>query len=137
PAEMVGPDGMEFWNQLRFLKAGISYSDRITTVSKTYASEILTAAHGNGLDGVLDKRKGDLSAIANGVDIDLRSPVTDTLFKRNFSADNMGGKAACKRDLQKIFGLPIQQFTPLIAIGSRITHQKMADVILKVLPEIL
>lgn len=137
PAEMVGPDGMEFWNQLSFLKAGISYSDRITTVSKTYASEILTAEHGNGLDGVLNKRKGDLSAIPNGVDIDLWSPVTDTLIKRNFSADNMAGKAACKRDLQKIFGLPIQQFTPLIAIGSRITHQKMADVILKVLPEIL
>lgn len=137
PSEMLGPDGMEFWNQLSFLKAGITYSDRITTVSQTYAAEILTEEHGNGMHGVLNKRKDDLSAIPNGVDIDLWSPVTDTLIKRNFSVDNMAGKAACKRDLQKIFGLPIQQFTPLIAIGSRITHQKMADVILEALPEIL
>jgi len=137
PAEMVGPDGMEFWNQLSFLKAGISYSDRITTVSKTYAKEILTEQHGNGLDGVLNKRKNALAAIPNGVDLDLWSPITDTLIKRNFSSENMAGKAACKRDLQKLFGLPIQQFTPLIAIGSRITHQKMADVILAALPEIL
>src|SRR3546814_10958720 len=68
PTEMVGPNGMEFWNQLSFLKAGISYSDRITTVSKTYAKEILTEQHGNGLDGVLNKRKNALTAIPNGVD---------------------------------------------------------------------
>lgn len=137
PEEMVGPDGMEFWDQLSFLKAGISYSDRITTVSKTYAEEILTEQFGNGLDGVLNKRKDSLSAIPNGVDLDVWNPASDMLIKRNFSSENMAGKAACKRDLQKLFGLPIQQFTPLIAIGSRITHQKMADVILPALPEIL
>jgi starch synthase len=137
PAGMVSAEGMEFWNQLSFLKAGIAYSDRITTVSKTYAAEILTERFGNGMDGVLNRRKNVLSAIPNGVDTDRWSPITDTLIKRNFSTENMAGKAACKRDLQKIFGLPIQQFTPLIAIGSRITHQKMADVMLTALPDIL
>lgn len=137
PAEMVNEDGMEFWGKLSFLKAGISYSDCITTVSNTYAEEILTERFGNGLDGVLNKRKDALISIPNGVDVDVWNPVTDSMIKRNFSVDNLSGKAACKRDLQKLFNLPVQQFVPLIAIGSRITHQKMADVILAAMPDIL
>jgi starch synthase len=137
PAEMVNEDGMEFWGKLSFLKAGVSYADRITTVSETYAQEILTERFGYGFQGVLNKRKDVLTAIPNGVDVDTWSPVTDSMIKRNFSTENMTGKATCKRDLQKLFNLPVEQFKPLIAIGSRITHQKMADVILAALPEVL
>jgi starch synthase len=137
PADMINEEGMEFWGKLSFLKAGVSYSDRITTVSHTYAREILTPRFGYGFEGVLNRRKDALRAIPNGVDVECWNPATDKLIKRNFSIDNMAGKAACKRDLQKLFDLPVQQFTPLMAIGSRITHQKMADVILEAMPGIL
>ncbi len=137
PAEMINEDGMEFWGKMSYLKAGIAYSDCITTVSQTYAAEILTERFGYGFEGILNRRKNVLSAIPNGVDLDVWNPETDPVIKRNFSADSMSGKAACKRDLQKLFNLPIQQFTPLMAIGSRITHQKMADLILAAMPAIL
>lgn len=137
PANMINEDGMEFWGKISFLKAGISYADRVTTVSQTYAKEILTERFGYGMQGILNKRKNALLAIPNGVDVDTWNPVTDVQIKRNFSSENMAGKAACKRDLQKIFNLPVEQFVPLMGIGSRITHQKMADVILAALPQIL
>jgi starch synthase len=137
PGEMISEDGMEFWGRISFLKAGVSYADRVTTVSETYAKEILTERFGYGFQGVLNRRKDALMAIPNGVDVAKWSPVTDTLIKRNFSTENLSGKAACKRDLQKLFNLPVEQFKPLMAIGSRITHQKMADVILASLPAIL
>jgi starch synthase len=137
PADMINEDGMEFWGKLSFLKAGVAYSDRITTVSHTYAREILTPRFGYGFEGVLNRRKDALMAIPNAVDVECWNPSTDKLVKRNFSIDNMAGKAACKRDLQKLFNLPVQQFMPLLAIGSRITHQKMADVILEAMPRIL
>jgi starch synthase len=137
PAEMIDEDGMEFWGKMSYLKAGVAYSDCITTVSKTYATEILTERFGYGFQGILNRRKAALHAIPNAVDLDIWNPVTDTMIKRNFSVDNMSGKSACKRDLQKLFNLPIQPFTPLMAIGSRITHQKMADLILAAMPRIL
>lgn len=137
PAELLNSDGMEFWGKLSFLKAGVSYANRVTTVSETYAKEILTERFGYGLQDALNKRKHDLHAIPNGVDVNTWNPATDPLIKRNFSKDNLSGKAACKRDLQKIFNLPVEQFVPLMGIGSRITHQKMADVVLAALPDIM
>jgi starch synthase len=137
PVDMINEDTMEFWGKMSYLKAGIAYSDCITTVSNTYAAEILTERFGYGFEGILNKRKAVLQAIPNGVDLDVWNPTSDPMIKRNFSADNLNGKAACKRDLQKLFNLPIQQFTPLMAIGSRITHQKMADLILAAMPRIL
>lgn len=137
PPEMITEDGMEFWGKMSYLKAGVAYADAITTVSKTYAKEILTERFGYGFQDILNRRKAALQAIPNGVDLDVWHPASDKMIKRNFSSDNMSGKAACKRDLQKLFNLPIQQFTPLMAIGSRITHQKMADVILAAMPRLL
>lgn len=136
PADMLSADGMEFWGKMSYLKAGIAWSDAITTVSQTYAQEILGEL-GYGMQDILNRRKEVLSAIPNGVDLDTWNPATDRLIKRNFSIDNMSGKAACKRELQRLFNLPVQQFTPLLAVGSRITHQKMADVILDALPQLL
>lgn len=137
PESMVNEEGLEFWGKLSFLKAGVRYADRVTTVSQTYAKEILTERFGYGFEGALKQRKESLLAIPNGVDVEQWNPVTDPLIKRNFSHDNLTGKANCKRDLQKLFNLPVEQFVPLMAIGSRITHQKMADVTLAALPGIL
>jgi starch synthase len=137
PETMLSADGAEFWGKLSFLKAGIAYSNCITTVSNKYAEEILTERFGNGLDGALCKRQQALRAIPNGVDSHAWNPSTDKLIKANFSVDNMIGKALCKRELQKIYGLPTQPFVPLMAVGSRITHQKMADVLLAAIPSIL
>jgi starch synthase len=137
PAEMLQADGAEFWGKLSFLKAGIACADRITTVSDTYAREILTPRFGYGFDGVLNARRAALLAIPNGVDTSLWNPAQDPLIARAFDIDDLSGKSACKRELQKLFGLPVEPFAPLIALGSRITHQKMADVALAALPRLL
>ena len=137
PADMLGADGVEFWGRLSFIKAGILCADRITAVSDTYAAEILTPRFGHGLDGLLASRRDVLLAIPNGVDTRVWNPATDTLTARQFSSADMSGKAACKRDLQKLFGLPVEPFAPVLALGSRMTHQKMADVALDALPQLL
>lgn len=137
PADMLGADGAEFWGKLSFLKAGIACADRITTVSDTYAREILTPHFGYGFDGILNARREALVAIPNGVDTETWNPANDTLIARQFDIDDMAGKSACKRELQRLFGLPVEPFAPLIALGSRITHQKMADVALEALPRLL
>ena len=137
PSDMLNADGVEFWGRLSFMKAGILCADRITAVSDTYAAEILTPRFGHGLDGVLGSRRDALLAIPNGVDIRIWNPATDPLIARPFSSTDMAGKAACKRALQKQFGLPVEPFAPLLALGSRMTHQKMADVALDALPRLL
>lgn len=137
PDHMLNADGVEFWGRLSFLKAGILWADRITAVSDTYAAEILTPRFGHGLDGVLNTRRDALLAIPNGVDTKVWNPAKDALTARPFSIADLSGKAACKRDLQKQFGLPVEPFAPLVALGSRMTHQKMADVALDALPRLL
>jgi starch synthase len=137
PSHLLGADGAEFWGKLSFLKAGVACADRITTVSDTYAREILTPRFGYGFDGILNARRDALVPIANGVDTETWNPAQDPLIARAFDVDDMSGKSACKRELQKLFGLPVEPFAPLIALGSRITHQKMADVALKALPRLL
>ncbi|MBK4738233.1 glycogen synthase GlgA [Noviherbaspirillum pedocola] len=137
PHAMRGADGAEFWGKLSFLKAGVAYADRITTVSDTYAREILTPQFGYGFEGMLNARRDALVAIANGVDTATWNPASDALIARTFHVDDMSGKSSCKRELQKLSGLPVEPFAPLIALGSRITHQKMADVALAALPRLL
>ena len=137
PQDMLGPDGMEFWGKISFLKAGIRYADRVSTVSMSYAEEILTPEFGYGLEDVLNQRSASLTAVPNGIDTDAWDPSSDPLIARHFSVSNMKGKSLCKRDLQQLFGLTEAPFSPVLAWGSRITHQKMADVVLLALPGIL
>lgn len=137
PGDMLDADGVEFWGRLSFMKAGILCADRITAVSHTYAAEILTPRFGHGMDGLLDSRRDALLAIPNGVDTEVWNPARDTLTARHFSSADMAGKAACKRNLQKQFGLPVEPFAPLVALGSRMTCQNMADVALDALPRLL
>ncbi|WP_061171821.1 glycogen synthase GlgA [Caballeronia hypogeia] len=131
------PLSIEFYGALSLMKAGIVHADRVTTVSETYAREILTPRFGNLMEGVLQSCAHKLSGVVNGIDEQTWNPATDTLIERNYSFDDMRGKHACKRALQRKFGLPVDPFAPLMAIGSRMTGQKLADVVLEALPRLL
>lgn len=129
--------GLEFWGKVSCLKAGIVYADVITTVSRTYAKEIQTTEHGCGLDGVLKERKDDLHGIVNGVDYNEWDPAADKLIPANYSPDDLTGKAVCKKELLKRFGLTVKVSTPVIGMVSRFTHQKGFDIVAQAAPDIM
>ena len=128
---------MEFYGRMSFLKAGIQSADAITTVSPTYASEILTPEYGCGLDGLLRKRASTLTGILNGVDYRIWDPSTDPYLACNYSARSVAAKSDCKRAIQMELGLKLDADMPLMAFMSRLVHQKMPDVVLDVLPDLL
>ena len=132
------PDGMEFFGQVSYLKAGIQFADALNTVSPTYAREIQTPEYGFGLDGCLRDRAGVLSGILNGVDYADWNPRTDPHIPAAFSAEDLSGKATCKRRLLEEFGLPVEAMDrPLIGIVSRFTRQKGADILAEVAARIV
>ncbi|CAH2919264.1 MAG: Glycogen synthase, ADP-glucose transglucosylase (EC [uncultured Paraburkholderia sp.] len=119
------------------MKAGIVHADRVTTVSQRYAREILTPRFGHGMEGVLQAQAAKLSGIVNGIDTSMWNPAADAYIARPYSLDDTAGKQACKRDLQQAFGLTRDPFAPLVAIGSRLTQQKLADVVARALSVLL
>ena len=129
--------GIEFYGSESSLKAGLLFSDAITTVSPRYSHEIQTAEFGERFDGLLRARKSDLVGILNGIDYDEWSPEIDPFIKARFSANDLAGKRECKRDLLKSFGLKIDPDRPLIGCISRLSDQKGFDLILEVIEEIL
>jgi len=142
PPELLAPAlsderSIEFYGSLSMMKAGIVHADRVTTVSRRYAREILTPRFGHGMEGVLQAQAGKLSGIVNGIDTTVWNPATDKLIARPYSVDDTAGKQACKRELQQAFGLTRDPFAPLVAIGSRLTEQKLADVVVHTLPALL
>ncbi len=137
PADSFTPDGLEFYGKISFLKAGIRYSDRLTTVSPTYAREILTAEYGCGLEGLLQHRAQDLIGILNGVDYGIWDPAIDANLPASFTSRNIAGKRLCKTALQDELGLEADSEAALVAFVSRITEQKMADVVAAALPGIV
>ena len=124
PADAWGVQGVEFHDQLSFMKAGLHYADRITTVSPTYAREIQTTELGAGLDGLLRERSAAVSGILNGVDDAVWDPAHDALIATHFSAQRITGKAQCKAALQQECGLGVQDTAPLFTAVSRLTEQK-------------
>lgn len=134
PDHSLGVDGCEFYGRASFLKAGVRYADKVTTVSPTYAKEVLTPAFGHGFDGLLRARAKDFVGILNGVDTSLWSPVSDPWLPSSFSARDVSGKRACKAELQRELGLPVDPDAPLFGFSSRLAHQKMADVLVEALP---
>ena len=122
--ELFTPQFLEFYGKLNFLKGGIVFADAVTTVSRKYMEEIQTPEFGAGLDGVLRDRRGDLYGILNGVDYEDWSPANDPFIKEKFDPARLSGKKACKADLQKEFGLPVEDHTPVIGIISRLAEQK-------------
>ncbi|WP_459618563.1 glycogen synthase GlgA [Bordetella sp. 2513F-2] len=138
PADYCGPDGVASGDRLSFMKAGILHADRITTVSETYAREILTPRFGCGLDALLRSREADLHAVPNGIDDTLWNPEHDpALGRHRYSAANLRNKRRCKTALRRDFGLADALDGPVLAMGSRLTEQKMADVAVAALPEVL
>ena len=136
PIHNMTPHGIEFHGKISFMKAGLVYSNRITTVSPTYASEIRTTEFGCGLEGVLRDRGSDLSGILNGVDYEIWNP-EDPLIPSPYSATNLDGKKACKLALQTALGLSTDAQGPLYVVVSRLTSQKGMDLLLAALPELL
>jgi starch synthase len=128
---------MEFYGRISFLKAGIAGADAITTVSPTYAREILTAEYGCGLEGLLKIREPVISGILNGADYGIRDPRTDSNLVANYSARSLAGKLTSKRAVQAELGLEPDEDVPLMAFMSRLVHQKMPDVVLEALPALI
>ncbi len=137
PDHVLGIDGIEFYGELSFMKAGIQFADRVTTVSDTYAREILTERFGHRMEGVVAANRDKLAGITNGIDMVTWDPSQDPLIAAPYSLDDMRGKHACKRELQQLFGLPNDPFAPIVAMGSRLTTQKMADVTVEAIPMLL
>ena len=137
PARMLAPTGLEFHGQFSFMKAGLTYSNRVTTVSPTYAREMATPEFGCGLDGLVKARGADVSGILNGVDGTIWGPATDKEIATKFTAANLTGKLACKAALQKSLGLDIDPKAPLFGVVSRLTSQKGLDLVLAALPALL
>ena len=136
PKRLFAQEGPEFWGTMNFLKAGLHYADHITTVSPTYAREILTQEYGEGMDGVLRKREGALTGILNGVDYGEWTTENNPYLPVSYSADDLCGKDECKKVLQKEMGLPIEE-VPLFGSVSRLAGQKGIDVMVQSLDEIL
>jgi starch synthase len=123
---------LEFYGKVNFLKGALTYSDFITTVSRRYAQEIQTSEYGFGLEGVLRTRASNVAGILNGVDYDEWNPETDKFIAAQYSARDFSGKAECKQDLLREFGLAPASTFPVIGIVSRFAAQKGFDLIQQV-----
>ncbi len=129
-------DGVEFHDQVNFMKGALNYADALTTVSPTYAMEIQNPFFGYQLDGILRKRSGDLQGILNGLDYSVWNPDTDPLIYQSFNAKKLKGKQKNKAELQKDLGLPVKD-VPVMGMVTRLAGQKGLDLIAHVLPDIL
>ena len=124
--------GFEFFDRLSFMKAGINFSDAITTVSPTYAEEMQRPEYGNSLDGVIRSRRDALVGILNGIDPDEWNPLADPHLPAPFDAESLEGKAAAKRTLLETFGFTVTDqllSRPVIGMVSRMVDQKGLDLI--------
>ena len=121
---LYNPSGLEFWNQVSYLKAGIVWSDAVNTVSPTYAREIQTPEYGFGMDDLLRAHSHKLSGILNGVDYEEWNPETGPYQVAHYSASDLSGKLASKKALLAELGLPPNTARPLIGIVSRFADQK-------------
>lgn len=137
PANAYAINGVEYYSSVGYLKAGVQFADRITTVSPTYAAEIRTPAHGMGMDGLLRARGDVLVGILNGIDTSVWDPVHDQYLAQRFDADRLGDKAANKVALQTQFGLRTDMGTPMFGVISRLAAQKGIDLLLPALPSML
>ncbi len=138
PWDMFMFEKLEQNDKVNFLKGGIVYSDAVTTVSRTYAEEIKTAEFGNGLEGVLQQRNGDLFGILNGVDYEEWDPAIDPNIAAHYTADNLAGKQECRRDLLHAFGLKdVSDETAVIGVVSRFATQKGFDFIVEIIDRLV
>lgn len=128
---------LELFGAVSFMKGGINYSDKISTVSYTYAEEIKTPQYGERLDGLLRDRSYALSGILNGIDYKVYNPESDVYIKQSYSIEKIYDKVINKIDLQMELGLPIREDVPMIGIVSRLTNQKGMDLIINIADKLL
>ena len=140
--DMFGPESafhgdgrLVFGSGINYMKAGIRFADKITTVSETYAEEILTPYFGEKLEWDLNYRRHDLVGLTNGIDYDDYNPKTDARLFFNYDQTSPEGKRANKAKLQSLSGLTVDENAPLIAIVSRLVDSKGFDLIERVMPE--
>jgi starch synthase len=134
--ELFTPEGIEFYGDISFLKAGLISADVLTTVSNTYAKEILQKEFGFGLEGVLQKRAKDLYGVINGIDYNEWNPSRDEFIPKKFSTDDLQGRAECKRRLVKEASLD-KVDRPLIGMVGRLSAQKGLGLVLQSLEELV
>ncbi len=136
PRSLFAPSALEFYGSMNLLKGGILFSDAVSTVSPTYAKEILTKEFGCGLEGVLGSRPDKIRGIANGIDVTIWNPETDGYLPATYSLADLSGKRICKKALQREMQLPDRD-VPLAAAIGRLTSQKGFDLLLEILPELM
>lgn len=137
-SRLMSPAGLEFHGQLSFMKAGLMFADRVTTVSPTYAREIATHEFGCGLDGVVRGRGAQVAGILNGIDDTVWNPAADAAIAMRYDAERLAGKQVCRRALQAELKLtPDDDGGLLLAVVSRLTSQKGLDLVLAALPALV
>ena len=135
--QLFNNGSLEHNGAVSFLKGAINYSDRIATVSKSYAQEIKTQEYGEGLDGLLRCKENILSGILNGIDYKEYNPENDNYIFKKYSVNSVESKAINKEELQRQLGLTVNKDIPMIGMVSRLTHQKGCDLIINMLEGIL
>jgi starch synthase len=128
---------LEFFDKVNLLKGGIYHATLINAVSPTYAREILQPSFAYGIEGVVRDRAADLSGILNGADYDEWNPETDPMIAAGYSSSDLTGKDLCKKDLQRLLGLPEKKSVPLFCVVARLVMQKGIDLLAEALPRIL
>jgi starch synthase len=136
PPSLFSPSNLEFYGSVNCLKGGIIYSDAVSTVSPTYAKEIITAEYGCGLEGVLSGRLDGVRGITNGIDTTIWNPEHDSYLPARYTAADLAGKQACKLALQEEFGLPGLE-APVFGVIGRLTFQKGFDLLIDIIPELM
>lgn len=137
PKSAFDIEGVEFHGQVSFMKAGLQYADRLTTVSPTYAREILQPQDGCGLEGLLQRRRAALTGILNGVDRAVWNPATDRAIARPFDAGHLAGKADNKAALQHELGLEPRAEALVFGAVSRMAEQKGLQLVIDAVPELI
>ena len=130
PDELYHIDGLEYYSQVNYMKGGILFADRVTTVSPRYAREIQTPEFGCGLDGVAQTRAEDIVGLLNGVDTSIWNPAVDALLPARYSRADLAGKAACRAELMKRGGFAADFKGPVFGMICRFTEQKGVDLVL-------
>jgi starch synthase len=134
PPRWFGPTGVEWYGDVGMLKGGVVHADAVTTVSPAFARDITTASGGFGLDGVIRLRRGDLTGILNGIDTGVWDPSNDPHLDAPFSSEDLEGKQACKRALQRELGLPEDPSVPLVGSVGRLDPQKGIELVVQSIP---
>ncbi len=137
PDHLFSPHGIEFYGRLNFLKGGILFADRVTTVSPTYAEEIQTPDYGFGLEGVTRSRRSHLQGILNGIDSTIWDPSRDDHLAEKFTPATLKKKSICKQSLAAELKIDISSNKPLVGMVTRFAQQKGIELFFQTLPEMI